>query len=154
MDLLCKKISYFGVNYDINDGNNNSQDENTNFVGGLFDNKINIDGEIEIGKKIINSLSLRENTSNKQLSDLTLFSSFKIDEIAKNSKGQTETYRSSIVVNVKIIDDQKIIKNKIFSDDFTYNKKNNKFELTEYQEDVKNQLVNRIIEDLILFLNM
>ena len=117
-------------------------------------NKINIDGEIEIGKKIINSLSLRENTSNKQLSDLTLFSSFKIDEIAKNSKGQTETYRSSIVVSVKIIDDQKIIKNKTFSDDFTYNKKNNKFELTEYQEDVKNQLVNRIIEDLILFLNM
>ena len=105
-------------------------------------------------KIIINSLSLRENTSNKQLSDLTLFSSFKIDEIAKNSKGQTETYRSSIVVSVKIIDDQKIIKNKTFSDDFTYNKKNNKFELTEYQEDVKNQLVNRIIEDLILFLNM
>ena len=117
-------------------------------------NKINIDGEIEISKKIINSLSLRENASNKQLPDLTLSSSFKVDEIAKNSKGQTETYRSSIVVNVKIIDDQKIIKNKIFSDDFTYNKKNNKFELTEYQEDVKNQLVNRIIEDLILFLNM
>ena len=117
-------------------------------------NKINIDGEIEISKKIINSLSLREDTSNKQLSDLTLSSSFKVEEIAKNSKGQTETYRSSIVVSVKIIDDQKIIKDKIFSDDFTYNKKNNKFELTEYQEYVKNQLVNRIIEDLILFLSM
>ena len=86
--------------------------------------------------------------------ELSLSSFYKIDEISKNSKGQTETYRSSILIDLKIISDEDVIKNKIFSDDFTYNKKENKFELIEYQTNIKNQLVNGIIEDLILFLNM
>ena len=55
---------------------------------------------------------------------------------------------------LKIIKNKDIIKNKTLTDNFTYNKKENKFELTEYQTNIKNQLVNGIIEDLILFLNM
>ena len=91
------------------------------------------------------------NTSGEKL---FLYSYNKIDEISKNSKGQTETYRTSISVVLKIIKNKDIIKNKTLTDNFTYNKKENKFELTEYQTNIKNQLVNGIIEDLILFLNM
>ena len=116
--------------------------------------KINTEGESEVNSQILNSLSLKENTSNKKLAELTLSSFFKVEEISKNSKGQTETYRSSISVVLKIIKNKNKLKNKIFSDEFTYNKKDNKFELIEYQENVKNQLVNAVIEDIILFLNM
>ena len=64
------------------------------------------------------------------------------------------TYRSSIFVDIKLIKNKKIIKNKTFSDEFTYNQKDNKFELIEYQTSIRKQLTNGIIEDLILFLNM
>ena len=116
--------------------------------------KISTQGENDINNLILNSLSLKENKTNSKLVELSLSSFYKIDEISKNSKGQTETYRSSILIDLKIISDENVIKNKIFSDDFTYNKKENKFELIEYQTNIKNQLVNGIIEDLILFLNM
>ena len=116
--------------------------------------KISTQGENDINNLILNSLSLKENKTNSKLMELSLSSFYKIDEISKNSKGQTETYRSSILIDLKIISDENVIKNKIFSDDFTYNKKENKFELIEYQTNIKNQLVNGIIEDLILFLNM
>ena len=116
--------------------------------------KINTSGESEINNQILNSLSLKENNQNDKLQELFLSSYYKIDEISKNSKGQTETYRTSISVVLKIIKNKDIIKNKTLTDNFTYNKKENKFELTEYQTSIKNQLVNGIIEDLILFLNM
>lgn len=116
--------------------------------------KINTSGESEINNQILNSLSLKENNQNDKLQELFLSSYYKIDEISKNSKGQTETYRTSISVVLKVIKNKDIIKNKTLTDNFTYNKKENKFELTEYQTSIKNQLVNGIIEDLILFLNM
>ncbi|MDA9753047.1 hypothetical protein N9U93_00860 [Candidatus Pelagibacter sp.] len=116
--------------------------------------KINSSGDSEINNQILNSLSLKENSENDKLQELFLSSYYKIDEISKNSKGQTETYRTSISVDLKITENKNIIKNKILSDNFTYNKKDNKFELTEYQTSIKNQLTNGIIEDLILFLNM
>ena len=116
--------------------------------------KINISGENEINNQILNSLSLKENDNNNNLQELYLSSYYKIDEISKNSKGQTESYRTSISIDLKITQDKNVVKSKVFSDDFTYNKKENKFELTEYQSDIRNQLVNGVIEDLILFLNI
>lgn len=116
--------------------------------------KISFEGENEINRQISSSLTFKENMNNANLSELFLTSSFAIKEISKNSKGQTETYRSSITVNLKIIKNENILKNKTFSDEFTYNKKDNKFELIEYQGDIKKQLINQIIGDLVLFLNL
>ena len=116
--------------------------------------KISTQGENKINKLILNSLSLKENISNEKLPELFLSSLYGVEEISKNSKGQVETYRSSILVNIKIIKNKNTIKNKTFSDEFTYNKKDNKFELTEYQKSIRKQLTVGIIEDLFLFLNM
>ena len=116
--------------------------------------EIIIDGENQINNQIINSLNLKEDNFNEELAELFLTSAYAIDEISKNSKGQTQTYRSSISVIVKIIKNDEIIKKRTFTEEFTYNKKENKFELTEYQANIKNELTNRTIEDLILFLNL
>ena len=126
----------------------NNSLENTEFY------KISTQGENKINKLILNSLSLKENISNEKLPELFLSSLYGVEEISKNSKGQVETYRSSILVNIKIIKNKNTIKNKTFSDEFTYNKKDNKFELTEYQKGIRKQLTDGIIEDLFLFLNM
>ena len=116
--------------------------------------KINLEGDDRINRKIINSVSLKENSLNEELNELIISSNFNILETSKNSKGQTETYRSIITVEIKIIKDNEIKKRKVFSNETSYNKKENKFELIKYQSNIKSNLINKTIEDMILFLNI
>ena len=88
------------------------------------------------------------------LNELFIKSSFETNETSKNKKGQVNSYRTNIIVNLVIKKNKKIIKDKNFSEEFFYNTKNNKFELVEYQADIKNDLINKIVEDIILFLNL
>lgn len=116
--------------------------------------KIDLEGDDRINRKIINSVSLKENSLNEELNELIISSNFNILETSKNSKGQTETYRSIITVEIKIIKDNEIKKRKVFSNETSYNKKENKFELIKYQSNIKSNLINKTIEDMILFLNI
>ena len=116
--------------------------------------KITLKGDNNINRKIINSVSLKENSLNEELNKLAISSSFNIFETSKNSKGQIETYRSIITIEIKITKDNETIKRKVFSNETTYNKKENKFELTQYQSNIKNNLINKTIEDIILFLSI
>ena len=117
-------------------------------------NKITTEGEKDINKKIVNSISLKENNLNNLLNELYIKSSFQVDETSKNKKGQVKTYRSSISVNLSINKDGKVIKNKNFFGEFAYNTKDNKFELVEHQADIKEDLINQVIESIILYLNL
>jgi hypothetical protein len=116
--------------------------------------KITIEGDPNISKKIINSLSLKENEFNDTLNDLLINSSYEIRETSKNTKGQVQSYRSIVVVNLLINNKKNTILNKKFLKDFSYPNKDNKFELVQYQNDVKNNLINKMIEDIILFINL
>tara|TARA_B100001093_G_scaffold509926_1_gene574878 strand:+ start:569 stop:1018 length:450 start_codon:yes stop_codon:yes gene_type:complete len=116
--------------------------------------KIITEGENDINKKIINSISLKEDRTNVLLNEILLKSSFKIEETSKNKKGQVNSYRSSIFINLSINKNGEIIKNKDFLGEFTYNNKDNKFELVEHQADIKEDLINQAIEDIVLYLNL
>ena len=115
---------------------------------------INTEGENKINRKIINTISIKENKTNELLNELLLKSSFKVEATSKNKKGQIKSYRSSIFVNLSINKNKNTIKNKLFSEELVYNTKDNKFELIEYQADIKDDLTNKIIEEIILFLNL
>ena len=116
--------------------------------------KIITEGENDINKKIINSISLKEDRTNILLNEILLKSSFKVEETSKNKKGQVNSYRSSIFINLSISKNDEIIKNKDFLGEFTYNNKDNKFELVEHQADIKEDLINQAIEDIVLYLNL
>ena len=116
--------------------------------------KIIIEGEKDINRKIINSLSLKENEFDDTLNNLLIESSYEIQETSKNSKGQVQSYRSIITVKLIINNNRETILNKNFLKDFSYANKDNKFELVQYQNDIKNNLINKIIEDIILFINL
>ncbi len=115
-------------------------------------NKIVSNGDSRINKQIINSVNLKENISSNH--ELTLTTAYDVEETSKNSKGQVETYRSIINTQLIIKKDEKIIKNKNFSNEFSYNNKNNKYELTKYQNEIKNNLINELTEEIILFLKL
>lgn len=117
-------------------------------------NKIISEGENNINKKIIGSLSFTENNFDNNLNDLIIKSSFKIEETSKNSRGQVESYRSQVILNLIIKNKNQIITNKDFVKEFSYNTKDNKFDLVQYQNEIKNNLINEIIEDIILYMNI
>ena len=116
--------------------------------------KIVFDGDNYINNKIINILSIKENNEIDNKNILHISSSFSTEEISKNSKGQVELYKSTINVNLQIknVNNQEIQKRN-FAKDFTYNNKENKFDLAQYQKSNKDDLINKIISDIIIFLN-
>ena len=117
-------------------------------------NKILLEGDKNINRKIISTLSFKEVPDNFDYDELIIISNKKIVETSKNSKGQVTSYRTEINVEFKIVNNNEIMKQKNFSKDFSYNNLDNKFDLTSYQDDVENNLVNKIIEELIIFINL
>ena len=115
-------------------------------------NNIILVGDNKINRQIINTVGVKENPSNKN--ELTLKSNYTVEETSKNSKGQVQTYRSSINLQLTIKKNEKIIKSKNFLIEFSYNNKNNKFELNQYQTEIKNNLINKLAEEIILFMNL
>ncbi len=115
---------------------------------------ISFEGNQEINEKIINSLSLKENKLNNDLKSLILRSSYKIEEIKKDSSGKIELYKSQIELNLIIKKQNQVLAEKKLIKELSYNAKDNKFELVQYQNIIKNDLINRIIEDIILYLNI
>lgn len=114
---------------------------------------IKLEGDIEINRRIINSLTIKEDLSKKELPSLFLKSNYKTEETSKDSRGVTESYRSTIEVNLKIIENEEIIRDKIFLISFNYSNKENNFNLIEYQNRIKSQLLDSLIGDVFLYLS-
>ena len=109
-------------------------------------------GNKEITKKIISALNIKTNNNNEN--KLLISSSFKTDEVSKNSKGQIELYKSTLSVLINVKDSKNSnIKSKNFLREFTYSNKENKFELVEYQDSIQKNLTEIIIGEIIIFLN-
>lgn len=110
------------------------------------------EGNKDITKTIIGALNVKTNNDNEN--KLLISSSFKTDEVSKNSKGQIELYKStlSVLINVKDAKNSNI-KSKNFLKEFTYSNKDNKFELVEYQNSIQKNLTEIIIGEIIIFLN-
>ena len=77
-----------------------------------------------------------------------------ISETSKDSKGQITSYRSTIILDFKIKNKNNVVKNRRFIKDFSYNNMKNKFELTEYQKNIEKSLTKKIIEELIIYLDL
>ena len=116
--------------------------------------EIYLKGDKNVNRKIINSLSIKKNEFDSRLGELFIESVYTIDEISKNSKGQVISYRSKIEVSLMIKEGDKVIKDVNFIEEFTYNNRDNKFDLTEYQKDIKNNIVIKILERIIVSLNV
>ena len=115
--------------------------------------KIIFDGDNYINNKIINILSIKENNEIDN-NILHIVSSFDTEEVSKNSKGQVELYKSTINVNLQIKNiNNQVIQKRNFAKEFTYNNKQNKFDLVQYQSSIKDDLINKIVSDTIIFLN-
>ena len=116
--------------------------------------KINLIGDKRINRKIISSSTINKNTKNDSNNELILETNKNIITTSRNSKGQPATFKSLIEVKFTIKENDKILKQKIFSESFNYNNIENKYDLSVYQTDVEDNLINKIVEDLIIYMNI
>ena len=120
----------------------------------LVFSKIELFGDKEINRRIISFISIKEDKSEEKLNQIVLRSNEDIIETSKDSKGRVATLKTTVEIKLVILDGNQIIKEKTFNENFSYNNKDNKFDLTKYQNEIKNNLVDKIIEQMSIYLSL
>ena len=115
--------------------------------------EIEFKGDKEINRSLISSTFIKKDQDEFTFEKI-IFESKKITETSKDSKGRPESFRMTIDLIITIIDDGKIVKNKTFSDAFSYKNLDNKFNLSEYENNVQNNLIEKITNDFLIYLNL
>ena len=104
-------------------------------------NKINLAIEKKLknfsNNKAINQISLQINAKKQ------------IIIISKDLQGDPTRYQMIINLNLDIINDQNIKTNKNIVQKFSYNTSSNKFALNQYEKEIEEILINKIINELI-----
>ena len=110
-----------------------------------------LEGNKSINKRIISSLGIK-NQGKTSGYKLVIKSNKLLETVAKNAAGDAAIYKTTITVIVSIMDGNKIVKDKNLISDFTYDNKENKFDLSQYQKEIEENLINKIIEKINIFL--
>ena len=106
----------------------------------------------EINYKIKNRIKLsRIQVLNKYDLEINALKSIKI--VSKDSKGDPKIYQMNIKMEVKLIENYKVIKEINFEEYFNYNNNSNKFELKLYEKNIEDNLIEKNIEKLNFFIS-
>ena len=119
--------------------------------------KIKFEGDEKINRKILSLTGLKESSDFSDGYLLILNSKRNKDISAKNSAGNATSYKISIDINISIIDqinNEKIIKSKVFSSSFTYNNNQNKFELSQDEKNILNNLIEAASKKIVMYLSL
>jgi len=117
----------------------------------FFDLKF--EGDQNLSMRILNNLNIVENNLDDTLNSLTIKSTLLINETSKDSKGQVQSYRSNLNIEVSIVKNQKVIQSQSFNESFSYNNMNTRFELLDYQKQVEEILIRKVNNKIRLFLD-
>ena len=120
-------------------------------------NKIELKGDKGVNRKIVSFANLRKKNNGNYSYNLTLNSNKKIESVAKDKAGNTSVYKTTISIKFYLKDpnnQNEIFKEKNFVSSFSYNNINNKFDLSQYQRNIEENLINKIAEEIVIFLNL
>ena len=113
-----------------------------------------LDGNKKIGRKIITALDIENEIDYKKKTyKLLINSQNKIDALSKDGAGNIAVYKTTVIVGLELKEGEKTVKTKEFSANFTYNNIDNKFNLSQYQKNIENNLTNKIIDEVKIFLD-
>ena len=113
-------------------------------------NKSNALGDIKISKDIIRNLDGLKKDNGEY--ELIIETTFKKDISSKNKKGDPEVFDMSLDINLTLKKDNNILKNR-FREKLSYNNLKSKFELKQYEDDLKSNLVEVVTQDILIYLN-
>ena len=114
--------------------------------------KIQMDGgNKKINRKIVSALDLKT-SDEKNAYDLLLSSNKKIDIVSKDNTGTASVYKTTIEIKISLIENNKIKRKRNFESSFTYNNIDNKFDLSEYKKNIETNLIQKLTEEIFIFL--
>jgi hypothetical protein len=102
----------------------------------------------KINNQIVRSLKSISNNKTKNLLIIELNSNKEKKIVSKDKAGNPQIFELLISINIKIEDKQKKFESKQ-----VYNNIENKFELNEYELEIEAQIINKLIDDIIIYLS-
>jgi hypothetical protein len=122
--------------------------KNTNFsiveVKTTGDNKLN--------KILNNKLNIYKNSKSEKKYYLNINTSVEKKISSKDSKGNPKTFELKVITKTNIQDEKNNNKEKIFIKTVNYNNNENKLNLKKYENQSKEVLVEKISEEMIIYL--
>ncbi len=106
-----------------------------------------------LNSKIEKRLKNLSNKKSEKKVSLNISSKKEIKIVAKDSRGNPSRYEMVIKIQVDIVYDQKQNLDKEFSQGFSYNTNENKFELNQYEKEIEELLIDKFFENLIKYLS-
>ena len=119
----------------------------------LIINKYQLNGDKKLDRKIISLLGLKSKNKENTDYELILESKKILETVAKDKTDSISVYRTSVSVKILLNKNNKKVKKKEFNSAFTYNNLENKFDLSEYQKNIEKNLIDKIAEEIFIFLN-
>ena len=114
--------------------------------------KIELLDKTKISRNIKNNLNIyKQNISSNNLYTIKINSTKSININSKDTKGDPSNFEMIITSNITILNGEKILKNKVFNENFSYKNASNKFDLKQYEKSIEENLTNKIIENIISF---
>ena len=102
---------------------------------------------------IQNSINVLSNENADKVLNIDLELKEEIVVILKDSKGDPAKNRLIITVNLSVFNEsENLIASKIFSENFEYNIDDNKFNLKQYERNIKINLVEEITQQVLVYL--
>ena len=109
----------------------------------------------KLNSKIENNIKKFSNQNAENIIQLEISSNKEINTISKDKKGDPSRFNMAISLTINILNknNYEIDKTKIFTEKFDYNNNSNKFSLKQYEKDIEDNLINRIIARSIIYLS-
>ena len=109
----------------------------------------------KLNSKIENNIKKFSNENNENIIQVEISSNKKINTISKDKKGDPSRFNMTISLTINILNknNYEINKTKSFTEKFDYNNNSNKFSLKQYEKDIEDNLINKIIERSIIYLS-
>ena len=117
----------------------------------FFIKEIKLEGNERIGKTISSQIQIEKNVINKIPYTIILNSKKSIDIVARDGLGNPSLYRVTFDIQAVLEKNKNKIKEKNFNKTFTYNSMENKFDQSQYQKNIEQNLINKIAEEFIIF---
>ena len=114
-------------------------------------NQIKMEGNKSLNRKILSLLNLNEKTDS--IYDLKIKSDKNNFVEAKDKAGNPSVYNFQIKTEIYILKNKIIFKKKQFEENFNYSKTGNNFDLLQYQNNIEKNLIDKITDNIIIFLN-
>ena len=114
--------------------------------------KISQKNTSKLNSKIANNLKIFSNENSKNVIEVKIEAVKKIETIQKDNKGDPSRFQMTIVLNINTIS-EKYNKTQIFSSSFNYSNNADKFSLKQYEKEIENTLINKIVEKSVIYLS-